>query len=85
VPPKAGAVPAARPSRSASASRCISDEADAPAIVTKRVMVEIARLLPREYRGVYAEEADAATTPTPTSPASAESDLPPSGSRRQRR
>lgn len=38
------------------------DERDTPAAVTKRVMFEIARLLPHEYRGVYAEEVDAART-----------------------
>jgi 1-acyl-sn-glycerol-3-phosphate acyltransferase len=57
------------------------DERDTPAVVTKQVMVEIARLLPREYRGVYAQDADTARTQPPTSPASEESDLPPSASR----
>jgi 1-acyl-sn-glycerol-3-phosphate acyltransferase len=32
-----------------------------PGDVTTRVMVEIARLLPREYRGVYAQEASSAS------------------------
>lgn len=32
-------------------------DAGAPADVTSQVMVEIARLLPREYRGIYATEA----------------------------
>ncbi|HET8651062.1 MAG TPA: lysophospholipid acyltransferase family protein [Gaiellaceae bacterium] len=35
-------------------------EAGEPADVTTQIMVEIARLLPREYRGVYATEASAA-------------------------